>query len=186
LCLALLMTTFCSGVGTAESAVNDIRRAFATLGIAVRIDVEFSCDAAASCRAYLLRHRLGNHVFGNMCDLVQVPQWDHAWSYLAKWHVIFSSLPNDMMFCFRCGVYHVIGGGDLDVSGTPCQDHSRVGSRLGIDGPRIHIWLVYCHYHRRRQTAILIHENVWGFPEGTRTDSEYPTINLCLLVFSVF
>ena len=53
---------------------------------------------------------------------------------------------------------------DVDVTGSPCQDHSPCGNRLGSHGPRYSVFKAYCKTMRYLQPRIIIHENVCQFP----------------------
>ena len=53
---------------------------------------------------------------------------------------------------------------DIDLTGTPCQDWSAIGARLGIFGlnwPIFRAWQLWC---QSAQPKILVHENVPEFP----------------------
>ena len=66
-----------------------------------------------------------------------------------------------------------VGRGDIDVdvTGTPCQDHSPCGNRLGCHGPRHSIFKGYCQTMRHLQPRIIIHENVCQFPASFLADA---------------
>lgn len=53
---------------------------------------------------------------------------------------------------------------DVDVTGTPCQDWSPIGARLGLFGPNwpvFRAWQLWCH---SAEPKIVVHENVPQFP----------------------
>ncbi len=47
-------------------------------------------------------------------------------------------------FCCGHGLYCPLPRPDMDVTGTPCQYFSAVGSRQGLSGPQMHFFLVWC------------------------------------------
>ena len=56
---------------------------------------------------------------------------------------------------------------DVDMTGTPCQDYSRAGSRHGlIAGTRFAVIWSWMHIMLTVQPPVIIHENVVGFPEN--------------------
>ena len=69
-------------------------------------------------------------------------------------------------WCYRCRQYCDAGPSDIDTSGSPCQDWSAAGLRLGVDGKNIHLLLSWMRRHMLWQTAVVIHENVPNFDIG--------------------
>ena len=59
---------------------------------------------------------------------------------------------------------------DVDITGSPCQDHSPCGNRLGCQGPRSSVFKAYCKTMRHLQPRIIIHENVCQFPASFLSD----------------
>ena len=52
------------------------------------------------------------------------------------------------------------------ISGTPCQDWSTSGSRLGREGPTQAVWLAWVLVGRHWRPKVILHENVQGMPES--------------------
>ena len=70
---------------------------------------------------------------------------------------------NSVLFnvCVRCSFPF----GLLSIQGTPCQDYSRAGSRNGLfSGTRFSIIWSWIQIMLQAQPALIIHENVIGFP----------------------
>jgi site-specific DNA-cytosine methylase len=62
-------------------------------------------------------------------------------------------------------VYFLLPFGFLSIQGTPCQDYSRAGSRNGLfSGTRFSIIWSWIQIMLLVQPALIIHENVIGFP----------------------
>ena len=53
---------------------------------------------------------------------------------------------------------------DVDVTGTPCQDWSPIGARLGLFGPNWPIFRAWQLWCQSAEPKILVHENVPEFP----------------------
>lgn len=53
----------------------------------------------------------------------------------------------------------------MDVTGTPCQDFSPLGSRHGHLGPQMHIFVAWVKLVLSMSVLFLVHENVPQFPE---------------------
>jgi len=54
----------------------------------------------------------------------------------------------------------------LEVAGTPCQDYSPCGARLGACGPRFLVFWAWILRVRFLQPRVILHENVLQFPAG--------------------
>jgi hypothetical protein len=165
---ATAMSTFCSGMVTPASALSVLLDAFGKEGIREPLRCVSVCDCMDASRKFLLRSLPGTHVFGDMWGLVDVREWDDDWCYFDKWRAISSAPVMPSMYCYRCEAFCEVPASQVDCTGTPCQDFSRAGLMRGIEGHRIFVWLIYVRVHKHRQTPILLHENVPGFPEGLR------------------
>lgn len=53
---------------------------------------------------------------------------------------------------------------DLEVTGTPCQDYSPMGSRNGIFGKQFLIFLAWAKVCKHQRPKVIVHENVHQFP----------------------
>lgn len=53
---------------------------------------------------------------------------------------------------------------DLEVTGTPCQDYSPMGSRNGIFGKQFIIFITWVKVCKHQRPKIIVHENVPQFP----------------------
>ena len=53
---------------------------------------------------------------------------------------------------------------DLEVTGTPCQDYSPMGSRNGIFGKQFSIFIAWVKVCKHQRPKIIVHENVHRFP----------------------
>ncbi len=53
---------------------------------------------------------------------------------------------------------------DLHIAGTPCVDFSLRGNQLQELGPAFIVFLCWCAHRREQQEAVVVQENVTGFP----------------------
>lgn len=104
-------------------------------------------------------------MFGDMLEIPQLQSWDENWCYYQKWRAISQAPISKYMMCHRCNKHCPLRSGDVDITGTPCTDYSKGNAYRRLwEGPTVHIWLIWCTFHRRHHTPIMIHENVTGFP----------------------
>jgi hypothetical protein len=66
--------------------------------------------------------------------------------------------------CARHGMSCGLSAGTINTSGTPCQDFSRMGLRLGEHGPRAWVFMLWSRLMNQLAPPVIVHENVPEFP----------------------
>ena len=70
-------------------------------------------------------------------------------------------------FCAKHNQFCQVPSYSLEFTGTPCQDYSRIGARDGLfTGQRFPVFWCWAYTMLSTQPAVVIHENVVGFPEN--------------------
>ena len=164
LCTATASTSFFSGIGSAEIAWQAIGAAMSACGLPFRLRATFTCEKDQVCQQVLLRYT-ACHVYTDLMDMMStVPgHIESAPGFGQKVRLSRSTAVRLTARCCRCQGRCFVRVGDIDTSGSPCQDWSRAGSRRGELGPRAHLLLLWVRWHRVMETPIIIHENVKGF-----------------------
>ena len=147
LCMASSSSSFFSGMGTAELAWKAVGAALRANSLPFRMESLFAVDIDQAARATLLHFRCGSHVFGDIMDMLFLPQFDPAWPFHRQVDVILRAPVNTQVWCFRRRAFCMIGGACVDTSGSPCQDWSRAGLEQGIHGKRIHAFPAWARWH---------------------------------------
>lgn len=65
--------------------------------------------------------------------------------------------------CYAHDMACPLGRGDIDLSGSPCVNHSSLGNRTGVDGDKGKFLAIYLAFHITFSTPMMIHENVTLF-----------------------
>ena len=162
LCTATATTSFFSGIGTSELAWKAIAAALAQFGVHCCLRQTFACEHDPVCQVLLLAHTSG-HIFADLLDMMSAPGLIGCSSFEQKHAATRSAAVRLSAWCCRHGARCPVSGGDIDTSGSPCQDWSTAGLRRGSEGERVHLLLLWMRWHRVMETPIIIHENVKGF-----------------------
>ena len=162
LCTAEVATSFFSGVGSAEIAWKAVGAALVGHGLPFVLVTGFCCEVDVLCQGVLLAHCVG-HVFGDVQDLLSMPRVEATWGFHRKLQTVMAASIRSTARCCRCGRYCAVVSGDIDTSGSPCQDWSAAGSLGRENGKHIHCLLAWVRWHLAKQTPVLVHENVVGF-----------------------
>ena len=162
LCSARRTTSFFSGLGTAEVAWKAIGGALCRLGLPFQLRQAFSCEVDRTCQQLLQLYNEG-HVYTDLMDMMSTPGLDIEGTFEQQAEVVGRAAVRTCAVCARCRRRCPVVRGDIDTSGSPCQDWSVAGRRLGSSGKRIHLLLTWMRWHRVMETPIIIHENVVGF-----------------------
>ena len=163
LCNVDFMSSCCSGFGTPSLGMGIVRPHFNMHGLDVKLHTASSCDIAPDCWNFLVANVEGC-TFTNMLDMLQFDTWSNDWDYTRKLQAIMQAPIRCYCYCVKhkrfCPLYK---GARLDVTGTPCKNHSAVGKRLSWRGNDVHVILIWCKLHRMWRTLYLMHENVPHF-----------------------
>ena len=106
------------------------------------------------------------HLFANILEFLplSVRQFVETCSPSSAKSAILRCTPKDSAWCQRCGKMCVAPICDIEVAGTPCQDHSGLNlHRLNFEGCRAVFYWVWVALRRKRRETCWIHENVIGF-----------------------
>jgi hypothetical protein len=121
LCTATGLTTFFSGIGTAELGLDIACVAFASYGIAIGLKGLSCCDMDERCRASLMLNTKGL-VFGDILSFFDLLEWDPNWDYFTKWSILRGAPMHRTSKCYRADAEAPLPKGDVDISGSPCED----------------------------------------------------------------
>ena len=166
LCSATSSSSFFSGMGTAELAWAAVGAALREHAFPFRMESLFAVDIDEAARATLLHFGFGSCVFGDIMDMLFLPQFDAAWPFHRQVAVILDARVRTEVWCFRAQAFRTVGPVCFDTSGSPCQDWSRAGLQQGIHGKRMHVFLAWVRWHLVWGTAVIVHENVPQFDVG--------------------
>ena len=163
LCTATTSTSFFSGIGSAEVAWQAIGAALSAYGLPFRLRAAFTCEKDQVCQQILLRST-DCHVYDDLMDMMStVSGLIESRNLGHKYRLSLRVAVRSTARCCRCQRRCFVRPGDIDTSGSPCQDWSRAGSQRGAEGDRIHLLLLWARWHGVVETPIVIHENVLGF-----------------------
>ena len=149
-------------MGTAEIAWKAVGAALLARGMPFTLAFTFSCDVDEMCHDVLRAYGSG-HIFGDIIAMLGIREFDTSWTFARKCRSILAAPARNVAWCFKCGGHCHVAMGDIDTSGSPCQDWSSAGRGEQHHGKRIHCLLAWMRLHLIAQTAVLIHENVIGF-----------------------
>ena len=130
----------------------------------VRVTAVASADYAAVCRRVLLASTHGC-VFGDILERSYIDKSDFAQLATVEDRIRHMAQGGiwKKAWCYRHHRYCKCPHTDIDISGSPCTAHSRIGRRAGGLDPNFQCLLTWANAHIKSQTPILIHENVVGF-----------------------
>ena len=168
------VSTHFSGLGSAELALQLLEHAAAGLtgGVGPQFNLVSACEKQPS-RQRVLRTRLPQdcHIFDDIMERFRdLPELSET----VDWRGIWSRMPDAFLgqgIAARCRQHlhsqcRLAAPPDLDISGSPCQVWSSMGSRGGSQDNRIVLFLAWAYLIRTGECKIIIHENVSGFKEG--------------------
>jgi len=121
-----------------------------------------ACEVSAVCREVLQDLPVA-HIFGDILSLLSTAPLSLDWDFRRKAEVIMASAAFVTGWCYRCQGYCAFRPGEIDTSGSPCQDWSSAGLGMGVEGKRIHVFLAWVRLHLIWETLVIIHENVTNF-----------------------
>ncbi|CAE7271457.1 unnamed protein product [Symbiodinium natans] len=150
------VSTHFSGLGSAELALQLLEHAAAGLtgGVGPQFNLVSACEKQPS-RQRVLRTRLPQdcHIFDDIMERFRdLPELSET----VDWRGIWSRMPDVFL---GQGIAE-----DMDISGSPCQVWSSMGSR-GEDN-RIVLFLAWAFLIRTGECKSVIHENMSRFDEG--------------------
>jgi len=155
LCSATTATSFFSGKGTAENAWKAVVSALLAQGLPFAMACGCSCDLDPLCQEVLKAYGTG-HIFGDILSMLGNPCVSEEMTFAAKTRVIMAASLRNLAWCYRCAAWCRVEFGDVDSSGSPCQDWSAAGAREGTNGKRIHCLLAWMRWHLVAQTPVLL------------------------------
>lgn len=143
------------------------------------------CQSLIECRYGQTVH-LQQDVFHSWSDLQELVEPSTFLDTLPKEQAIQFLSDRRQTLCFPCRSHRLgprhfrrceIGQPNndtppdisLEVAGTPCQDYSPCGARLGSFGPRFLVFWAWILRVRFLQPRVILHENVIQFPAGLLT-----------------
>ena len=109
------------------------------------------------------RRSLEPHVFGDILEQVPKESIPESLDFFARRDVVQKLPLKKNQFCYSHGKNCQLpkaGEVDIDVSGMPCQENSRINlNRLFMEGKTGSVYLVWAKSHRRKKTPLLVLEN---------------------------
>lgn len=176
------MRTHFSGIGAPEEAMGMILAACKEFKSTLNVQCLSHEDKNAGCQSYLqkrrhslLKHDAGVHSFGDILSWLSKTSraevaeaentmsepFDKVKSIIMR-ATLLPSAPCGLHKLCLCG-RAAAGVCDLDVSGTPCIDHSQMGNMMHEHGPTGKLLALWCRLALQDRVKIIIHENVMGF-----------------------
>ncbi len=160
------VSTHFSGIGTVEQGLACLRAAGADLGITIHAQGVSSCDNNSFC-VDVLNVVTDGCVFGDILerttlrpeDFKQLPTEE------ARVKAMMSSRVRRLAWCQKHNKRCATPRSTVDMAGSPCQAHSRIGNRRGTLADNFQCLLAWAKIHIHSATPLLLHENVPGFPE---------------------
>ncbi|CAL1145743.1 unnamed protein product [Cladocopium goreaui] len=114
------------------------------------------------------RRSLEPHVFGDILEQVPKESIPESLDFFARRDVVQKLPLKKNQFCYSHGKNCQLpkaGEVDIDVSGMPCQENSRINlNRLFMEGKTGSVYLVWAKSHRRKKTPLLVLENTPELP----------------------
>lgn len=167
-----------SGIGALEVSLECLQTALNGCGVPSHFHSVSACEISPSCRSILRKRNAHLHIIPDIMDnfLGEIPKYEGC----------YHTLKQKMLSLRVCESCPCCSGERpqalVDVSGSPCQPHSRCGSRLKENDSRIVFLLAWMCLHKHLRTPVLIHENVVGFEERLLTEVlvEYHCFQLVL------
>ena len=158
------LSTHFSGMGTVEAGVDYVRQLFPWVGV----HTVASGDISAKCRKLLLGGSQ-SCVFGNLLhESVLTPaMFATVKDLTAKADLMYKTAMHvkNVAWCYQHNCYYKRVGGDVEMGGSPCVDHSRIGKRMGAKGSTFQLLLQWCAWVLYSGSLLAIHENVLGFDD---------------------
>ena len=169
-CQGSSLSTQFTGIGAVEHSVQFLVAAANKYGLHFGCHVRWGCDKDERCQEYMARKCGGQHcMFKDILDLISdghTMNHDsfHGLDIFLKVKLILSLMRNSHAWCFAHKRVCPLTFTTIAIAGSPCIDHSRIGSRAGLEGRTFLLLLVWLAFHRSAHTPLLLHENVKGFP----------------------
>ena len=120
-------------------------------------------DNHAWMQEWMDRRSLEPHVFGDILEQVQKESIPERLDFFSRRDVVQTLPLKKKQFCYshgQCCQLPKAGETDLDVSGLPCQENSRINvNRQFMEGKTGSVYLVWAKSNRAKRTPLLILEN---------------------------
>ena len=160
------VSTYFSGLGTVEIAMDMLRAAFPPVGRApLVLEVVSACEKHLGLQKVLMERSPGC-VFGNVFDRVGVDNIDSL-SVDECRERIADSLVADGQWCLKHNTICRASPALISVAGTSCRPWSKAnrGTR-GVQHLDMKLFYAWARIMRHDRPTLIIHENVVGFDEG--------------------
>ena len=153
--------------------------AAASRGLRFRTRTTSACESHKECRSFVRNRFFGGadcncHFFKDVMSLLPRDVLDTCRERLKTHDRPFEFLYQEIMGCklkefAPCELHPTqlcaIPSVDVDISGTKCQEHSRSNAvKQGLNSEDAILFLTWAKFHLERETAVVVHENVVGFP----------------------
>ena len=165
LCQGQRLSTHFSGIGTVEQGLTYLKAELVKHGLDCKLEPVACTDYDKHSIKVLLRTSHGC-VFGNILDRSKLKPhtFRNISSTSKRIKAMLRASIEPKASCHahkkKCCVPKV----DVDMSGSPCTAHSRIGKRLGTLDPNFQVLLTWARNQIKNGTPVLVHENVIGFP----------------------
>ena len=167
------LTSYFSGLGTVEVALDCLQVAAACLGLGgFGAESMSACEPSRKCQKVLRKRLDGKCVFSDILDIFSmgstlrqsVIQEDGRLNFL-KAQELVTQRSVGTAFCVGHGQRCRVPSPDIDISGSPCTPWSRMlgATRLRRQHPLTLLLLAWCHLVLCLEIPLGIHENVVGF-----------------------
>ena len=165
------MSSYCSGCGSAETALEFLLVATASIGMSMSLSVASMCALPSDCTTYLANCFLAwapTEDVDRRCQQVLALKSRAAGLGLAHVFVdLFDLLRHGSTLqtaaCCVHGIRCEPVRSDVDVTGTPCQDFAPNGNRMGVNGPQWPVFLAWVTLILLLELPVVVHENVPQF-----------------------
>ena len=166
LCSSLTTVATCfSGLGTVEQGLSYFKQAASELGLATSYCFVAATDQAAKCRNALLQVCDGCCVYDDVLNRTKADK--NKFRKLCSVGDRIAYMRKQKMartgWCHRHHKQCKYPKPTVEVAGSPCPAHSRIGLRRGGLADDFICLLSWAAFHIKHQTPLLVHENVVGF-----------------------
>ena len=160
LCQGRYMSTHFSGIGTPEHSLRYLKKACAQHGLDCNL-TPIACSDFNSHSVRVLLKTTDGCVFGNLLDRSSLSEarFQKLRNVDKRVQAVLRSGVRGRAWCHKHKRYCKFQDVDIDVSGSPCTAHSKMGKRAGAMHTNFQVLLTWAAFHIKRGTAVLVHEN---------------------------
>ena len=169
-CQDTSLSTQFTGIGAVEHSLQFLAAAAIEHGLHFSCHVRWGCDKNQRCQEHMINMCGEQHcMFTDILDLLSHAHLIndasfHSLDILLKVQIIRMLMRNSHAWCAAHRRLCPLIFTTIAFAGSPCPDHSRMGSHVGLQGFDAILLLVWLAFHRSAHTPVLFHENVKGFP----------------------